>query len=380
MPQKRKKKALESFKASTTSYQDVNFNEADVEIKRTGNAYILRADVNGDVPTTFMSLIGKKNVGFAAIAESAVDLKSVEIALVVDVSWSMRNGKIDPMKRALDDFFDVLYPHPSFQNSRVVSLIPYSDTIHFGDRYRNWLKPDDPPTPVTYTRADGSTYTQYEYLEPRNSELFEGCFQHEPNNQIVSGQVSSVSPGNFLSYVQSYRVGTPLCPSSKSQVRMFDKNKVGLKRAVNDLELGFGTSTDIGTVWGWRALSPSWRSTLKGGQYPKPFAKENIKHLIILTDGKTARADPVGDGKTKNGISREPATSNFKSVCQNIIRQDEIHITTIAYGFSEKENEMRPVLKQCVAKDGQFYEASTSDISSILGSIAKSITEIRLTH
>ncbi len=370
--------AIKMFEQNSSKYSNVEFDAPSINITKARDRYTLTADVTGNSKSAIMSVFGKGNLGFYASAESEVEFKSVEIALVVDVSWSMNHGKIEPMKDALEDFFEIIYPSPSFQSTRKISLIPYADTVHFGNQYRRWLKPDDPPTPVTMTNPDGSTYVVYRYLKPRNSELYVGCFQHEPNSQIQSGTAGHVRPGNYLSYVQSYQGGTPRCPSSRSQVHLFEGNVHKLKNAARRLELGFGTSTDIGTMWGWRALSPSWAGTFSRGSYPKPFTEQNIKHLIILTDGKTSRSDPVGDAKNVTSVNREPATSNFTQLCDNIKRQNEISVTTIAYGFSDKEAEMRPLLENCVAKDGQFYEASTRNVANILASIAKSVTEIRL--
>ena len=373
--------AEDAFKANSANVgAHVSFNQHSISITKHRNYYELEAEVDGYIPAAFVGIIGKQQLPFRSIATSEVELKSVEIAIVADVSWSMAAGKIEPMKKAINEFLDIIYPHPSLRSTRKVSIIPYADTVHFGGGYRHWLKPDDPPTAVTRTRADGSTYISYEYLKPRNSQLYQGCFQHEPSGQIQTGRAGYLQPGRYLSYIQSYAAGAPLCPPSQSAVQLFQSDPRKLKSYVNNLELGFGTSTDIGAVWGWRALSPSWQRQFRKGRYPLSFSDENVKHLIILTDGKTNRSDLVGDGVNAGGVNREPATSNLISLCQNIIREDKIHLTTIAYGFTDKEAEMRPILEKCVSKEGEFYEAGTKNVSHVLAAVAKKVSPIRLVN
>ena len=373
--------AEEAFKTNSANIgANVSFDQHSISIAKHRDYYELEAEIDGTIPAAFVGIIGKQQLPFRSIATSEVELKSVEIAIVADVSWSMAAGKIEPMKAAINDFLDVIYPHPSLRSTRTVSIIPYADTVHFGGAYRHWLNPDDPPTAVTRYRADGTSYISYEYLTPRNSQLYDGCFQHEPNSQIQTGRASSLRPGQYLSFIQTIAAGAPLCPPSQSAVQLFQSDPRQLKRFVNNLELGFGTSTDVGAVWGWRALSPSWQRNFRQGSYPRPFSDENVKHLIILTDGKTNRSDLVGDGVNAGGVNREPATSNLVRLCQNIIREDKIHLTTIAYGFTVKEAEMRPILEKCVSKEGEFYEAGTKNVSHVLAAVAKKVSPIRLVN
>jgi Flp pilus assembly protein TadG len=360
---------------------NITIDEQSIEIRKAKSKYDVVSKVNGNIQTSFLGIIGYQDLTFGANASSEVDLKAVEVAIVADISWSMKGEKLSSMKGGLSDFIDALIPNPSLGKTRKVSLIPYADTINFGTSYRSWLAPDEPPVAVPILQPDGTSRTEYRYLEPPNSQRFKGCFQHEPNSQIQTGRATYLRPRQYLSYIQSYQVGTPLCPSNRSQAVFFSGNGNSLKSNIRKLELGFGTSTDIGTLWGWRALSSNWRGKFKADRsFPKPFSEENIKHLIILTDGKSSRADMVGDGNSSGGVNREPATKNLTRLCEAIKRQNKIHVSTIAYGFTEKEKEMRPILENCVAKDGKFYEASTETVGIQLASLAQSMTKIRLTN
>ena len=103
--------------------------------------------------------------------------------------------------------------------------------------------------------------------------------------------------------------------------------------------------------------------------------------MIILTDGVAQRwTDPEGTKILYNPESRIIPIDNFVEICEKMAFHDNIHVSTVAFGFSAKDVSMHKYLEDCVSGHGRYFEATTSNLGTVLQEIGSAINRIRLTN
>ncbi|MGB7334320.1 MAG: TadE/TadG family type IV pilus assembly protein [Salaquimonas sp.] len=394
-----KKVGRDFFKANLLEAADNKSLSPKIEIKNNNKHYTVTATITGEVKTAFMGLFGIKSLPIEVTAETNVDLLDTEIVLVVDVSFSMaQRNRLTNVIAAINQFITQVYPDGKDNPSRRMSIIPFGESVRLGMSYNTWLE-NAYRTPLGTVKRTASFnpqpaldayYNKIGMNAPtlkRNKPItppypFVGCFQHEPNNQIRDGRTGSVSPGNYLPYVQQTFSGSfPYCPGAESEALLFQSNPKVLTKRVNALTLSFGTSTDIGLLWGYRAILPDWRGKFKdSSSHPLSYSKDSRKYLILLTDGMTNRFSTKGDGQKGSGTGRNPAGKNFESLCKTISNNKNINLFSIGYDLIGKDKGMEVLLKKCVGGEGSFQNASTSNITSVLNQVASKINHLYLSH
>jgi hypothetical protein len=168
----------------------------------------------------------------------------------------------------------------------------------------------------------------------------------------------------------------------ESEAKVFQNDSNKLKDAVAGMTTGWGTGTDIGLSWGWRLLSPAWRGRFGGnGAFPKDFAEDAHKVIIVMTDGAMAT---VTRFREKSGLNYGIAyTGNelleqFRQLCRNIGDQGKISLYSIGYDLGEAAVNMQTALKECVAGEGSYYDATAANLHRVFASIAKRLNALYL--
>ena len=315
--------------------------------------------LDGSIGTSFMNVVGVSEMDFQAASASTASITDVELVIVADISLSMaKDGKLPGMQDALKELIDLLYPDGQPNEHIRTTILPFAESIYFGDDYEGWLN-------------DGEL------------DDYKGCLDHESDEQIRSGAMEPVPPGQY----EAYTGGNVYCPEDTAASSFFGYDPAPMKETIDGFSIKRGTSTDVATMWGYRALSPTWRGQFVSGSdsdlYPLDFSANTTKHMIILTDGEAKRWTPrgaeVGD-QLSDTEGRAIALSNFREICEKLESQDNIHVSTVAFGFSAKDVAMHKYLEDCVSGHGRYFEATTSNLGTVLQTIGSSINRIRLTN
>lgn len=80
-----------------------------VEFNRSRNPNVLSASASGTLTTTFMKLVNIKELTFSITAEAKwATEQTIEVAMVLDNTWSMNGEKLQALKKAATELVSVL--------------------------------------------------------------------------------------------------------------------------------------------------------------------------------------------------------------------------------------------------------------------------------
>jgi len=286
-----------------------------------------------------------------------------EISLVLDVSVSMQGQKFEALKAATSNFVTTIDPYPPADGSyRIINMLPFAARVNFGAEFGDLLAPPSPAYPTS---------------------LYEGCFDVEEPDTLVDDSDDVV--GELLPFEQMIQqtANLPFCPPVESQVLLGATEEVEILDRIDGLQLGFGTGTSHALSWGWRTLSPEWRSHLDMPfNLPNRFLQRNRKILILLTDGRIFNPIYETDGAGQRVLTpqdRDIALGDFIELCEQIEAQDQIILYTIGFELDAAADSLRDALIDCASEEAEYFDADNADLSGVFTSIAEDVNSARLT-
>jgi hypothetical protein len=180
-------------------------------------------------------------------------------------------------------------------------------------------------------------------------------------------------------------------------------SKTTILNSISAMTTGGNTHIDLGLAWGWRLISPKWR-TLWGGEmnannlpldYNSPLMN---KAIILMTDGDNTISDgyysaygyPSSGQLGSNAcVSRWSGTDcsngedepNVRTaqVCANIkANNSNVIIYTIALG-TDIGTTAKNMLKACASKPEYYFNSpTTSDLATAFSQIGDSLANLRI--
>ena len=268
------------------------------------------------VPTTFGRLFAVTMIDVEARAVATRGgADGMELALVLDVSGSMRHhGKIEQLRRVAIDLVDGLYDGQETRPNLSVSVVPFAGRVNIVRYGRGWMA-DIPPTSSTLCTALRSGNRKNDDTPP-SVEAF----------STFSGAA---------------------CPDSP--MLALTRERATVRAALQSLEIGFATSTQIGTVWGWRALSPRWRGLWGDPDLPSDHGTPDIRKVaVIMTDGEN-RPHYSGDP-----FSIAEADQQLADQCE-AMKAAGITIYTITF---DAPASIDPLYRACASDPDKFHRAA----------------------
>ena len=172
---------------------------------------------------------------------------------------------------------------------------------------------------------------------------------------------------------------------------------------INSLDAYMGGTDGSRIVWGWRLLSPNWNG-LWGGESIKSYtAPNNIKAIVMMTDGVNevpsrnytgiavtgyeARANPsvinynrLSTGQMYGASNQNQATEKINqalaNVCQKIKLQGiEIYTVVLQVNDTATQN----IYKNCATDSDHYYSPNNiSQLYEDFEKIGKSLNRIRI--
>lgn len=362
----------------------------DVSQNSSGDAFDRRVEVtvNGEIPAYFLTLVGIDAIDFtvSGVAEEAV--METEIALVLDVSTSMQGSKLSAMQRAAREFVEEILDRGAV-GEITISVIPFAGTVNVGQTiFDRFVWPDGSadidPTMADYDIGEDVLTSRFKFTGA------DTCLE----TPLGAMQSDAAPPTGELAQVPDFGASTTgprWCPPTEA---LFNESSLSVLRGrINAMAVADGTAPDIGALWGYRALSPSWRGVTGGGDATRPgdYGGDRVKIMILMTDGvPTSQARPrdpatgsladfqelVETGDASSGPTSGTVVGNLRRVCQNA-QADGVIIYSI--GFQINSGTLPDLLlSECASGPGRYYFVEDLDISSAFEAIASSISALRV--
>ncbi len=123
-------------------YMDVQLSDLNINVNDSNEK--LQVSVTATMDTLFVRLMGIDYFNVGVGNEISKELNTVEVALVLDQTGSMRhNDKMESMKDSAKKLVEIIYDETDYPDRTFFSVIPYVAAVNIGneDYKRTWLYP-----------------------------------------------------------------------------------------------------------------------------------------------------------------------------------------------------------------------------------------------
>lgn len=184
----------------------------------------------GSTETTLARILNRNDLDWQVHAAANIGIDRLEMVLLIDISPPiLEKDKVNEITEAILPLAENVTPYLQAPITRLISYVPFAESVHFGFTYRDWVQPS----------------------ERKN---FIACFKPDS----IADRVSNVpkTKGTLLPapdhYVLLERDRHYLCPRYDAEVIPFHYSPLGILRTSNrlSLALGWGRATDIALSWG----------------------------------------------------------------------------------------------------------------------------------
>jgi Flp pilus assembly protein TadG len=400
------------------------------------------------VPTTFMRLFGFETMPISATAGVNQSIRAMELVLVLDNTGSLGLSNMEAIRAASHDLVNIVYGGLAEHSNLWVGVVPYTSTINIGTDRLDWIDGSD-PFKQDATIFGNSTGT-YNPLKP-NDGGWKGCIAARPDPYDTVDDPPSAKLFNTFLYPQDagdndwsagIRMNEPslgAITSSKylnncqwgpnlgcpSPILPLTKQKATVDTAVDAMAITNrgGTTSNLGLLWGWRMLSPKWRSAWGGAAEAegRPLAYDDPstdKVIVIMTDGEnqfynfSAATDngnkcSLGKDGSGNTIYKYPAkvddhtsdytaygritscsgtkcnTSGLDSDMTDMcaaIKANNIRVYSIIFGTSVGAA-TKILFENCATAPNYYFETPTAtDLRAAFRKIGKQLSNLRISQ
>lgn len=369
-----------------------------VAVQNTGSVTVNASVV---VPNYFMKFVGTPNSTVLANSQATYGSGKLEVALVLDVTYSMTGTKLSTAQAAANNLIDTLFALPDAASRVKIGLVPFTYYVNVGTTYAGatWLTSTAPvSTPVTYSSttctgaatysttltpatctSDGVPYdcSYYAQLTPATgcstttssgtwTYTWNGCVGSRNSPLDLTDTVALTNPVPALvtdsTKTWSYSCANPL--------QRLTTDSAGLKSQVNALVAQQETFIAPGLLWGWRVLSPN-----------PPFADgaayntSTKKAIVLMTDGANTHSPYYPDHEDTNVTTANNITTQ---TCAAIKAQN---IAIYAIAFQVTDVTIKGILQNCATSVSYYYDATTlASLTNAFASIGQQMTALRLTQ
>ncbi len=276
------------------------------------NGRTVEATAALNVNTLFMQ--GTDSLLAPASGAATESISDVEIALVLDISGSMRsNSKIVNLRTAARDFVATVLANDT-ENRISISIVPFNAQVNLGA-----------PLMAGYNVTDLNGVTNSNCIDLPNSVFNDtgistslampqsGYFDAASSTTKSTTYTSPQAP--LFSTVSTIRDAVPVCKVfANNIVRLPNRNITTLQSQISGLTADGNTSIYLGMKWGMALLDPGSRtmftnliasgnmaSNLAGR--PFDYDRDNtLKVVVLMTDGDHVSSFILNDGY-RTGLS-----------------------------------------------------------------------------
>jgi len=354
------------------------------DIKRVGDVVTISA--SNKIPTYFTGIFGKSGMDIGATSQALYSNKNLDIALVLDTTFSMNGAKMSNLKLAANNLVDTF---GEFENDNVrASVVPFAQYVNVGmsRSNANWLDvPADQE--INYMKRDVVSRTNCRNVPNTGSR--DGVAVGG-TRRVCDTVYSAPYPASWTATWRGC-VGSRLTPTHErvdfggqripgilnsqghcgTEIRPLTTNMTHVKQTINAMNANGNTYIPAGLAWGWRTLD-NRQPLIEAAGGP---AGETDKVMVIMTDGENFKSkDGILHNMNDGGNDADVTTSRL---CERI-KNDDIKVFTIAYEVTDAPT--RNMLRNCATNNDSYFNATNAaELNAAFETIGNSLNELRIT-
>lgn len=322
---------------------------------------LIAGSVSATSNAVFTRILNPDGVDVGVDSSVTVSLLNVELALVLDVTGSMRGSRLRALQEAANELVDILVPEDGSVGGLAdvrVSVVPYSDLVNVGG-FEEAITGYSSGESCVHERRGALAFNDTSPFGPlpgahRDDD---GHPNYPPNGNGLRPAKTLVNhPRNFRGYICDNPEILPLTSDSNA-----------LSARINEFTAGGWTSGHIGIQWGWYTLSPQFAGVWPADARPVAYnEEETIKVMVVMTDGAFNTWYEPGQGNS---------FGQGEGLCDAIRNSDiEIYTVGLMTGTSEEN-----FLRDCASSSEHYFDAtSRSALVEAFREIGQRLTAVRL--
>lgn len=310
---------------------DLECQQLSVRIDRASGQVFTHADCN--LPTTVGGLVQVNSISVKEASTARAATTKLDVAMMLDVSGSMKGDKLRDLKDAASDAIDMLINDRTGERVRV-GFNTYSTSVNAGAYLTSVVDPSG--------------------RGPRTS-----CVSERTGSWAWRDE----APG------RDRWLGTDAssCPASSIEPLTGDAGR--LKREIAKFRADGMTAGHIGVAWAWYLISPEWASVWPAASRPHDYGAPHTKKAVILmTDGEFNTEYARGQGNS---------AAQAKKLCRKM-RDEGIIVYAVAF---EAPWQAKRTLEDCAGGEGRYFEAENGEeLKAAYRAIASQLSNLALTE
>jgi len=373
-----------------------------VEVVDALNASSVTVNANVGVNTLFMRWVGTDQLVTREVSTAREEITNIEIAMVLDISGSMRwtdsigIPRITRLRSAALEFVDRVINEDT-PGTTTISIVPYAGTVNPGQE--------------VFELLGGQAWHDYSHCPDLPRSTFD-------NTDLPNVQFMPQAP-HFMHWAMSWAtMDWGWCPNESNSILYHSGDVDELQTYLTEMRLHDGTGTHYGMRWGISLLDPTSRwltqALADSGTVAQEHADrpadwddpETMKVIVLMTDGMiTDQFRPRRAGSSifgRDGVypteeeqetlntthilsldsdrreritTRNQNVDDFFRAC-DMAKDNGVILYTIAFETNTQgQNEMR----DCASSPSHYFSAIGMDLDSAFRAIAASIQSLRLT-
>jgi Flp pilus assembly protein TadG len=349
----------------------------------------LTVKARATIPATFMRVLGSTSITVSASAEATLESRSVEVALVLDVTGSMlTDNRIGDLKDAANELVDIVVQDTQTPFYSKVALVPYSAAVNVGS-YASQVRGSYTNTTCQYPAAPTCRYYRFPtYADPTdwNTHEISTCVTERTGPEAYTD-----APPTVALVGKNYPHSSNPCLSA--QILPLTSNRSTLHSRINALSAVGSTAGQIGIAWGWYMVSPNFAYLWPAASQPAPYGTDDLlKVVVIMTDGEfntvyyngviSGPDSTSGSGSNSNKINHAAGNApddtfeQSKKLCDAMKAQD---ILVYTVGLGSQLGQAANVLNYCATDPTYVYfPADGTEMKQAFREIALRVSKLRL--
>ena len=406
----------------------------DIEFSLSTDQKLLSATVTASIDTHFLRLAGFDHFDIKASSKAKSTFSRTEVALVLDVSTSMKGARLKELKEAVKDFLNAVDENiPNNPEAFKVSIVPFAQYVNVGKENRNASWIDVPPDGERSTcnfrvcnrwqkggevcRWEGTPdgrhrrvcewddnasicigWRQWTCADNRfiyRDIHWEGCVgsRDYPLNIRDDSYALYPVPG-VMNYNRNtandemdfygYAWSRNYCPSASIlPLTSLKEGKAQIIGKIDSLDVTEWTYIPAGLVWGWRVLSH--KEPFSQGADAQTAKRNNVRKIIVLmTDGENSRAPSIN---LKNSAYKDHSSGNrryanrlTRELCNNIKsinpETGKPYADIITITFNIDSPRAKQLMKECASLGS--YDVKSGQLKELFLTLAQEMVKLQL--
>jgi len=442
-----------------------------VTITQAADKTTLTVSASAHLKNAMMQIVNWNMTNVGATSEVTIERKGMEVGSMMTIDAGNTVTRMAALKSAATDLVNILFGNKTDSGGTFwIGLVPFSQAVNIGSGRADWTSgspnyytsgvthapsvplswkgcveareasnrdvTDDPPSTALFPKYYSPCVSNPAWVDTTNGRWYNSWFgttnptlsgsttpavtirangtSNPPANCVMNSSTFFTSPldtvvANTVSGTTSYYNWGPnqYCPQA---VTPMTSDKATIINGINSMIAIGDTQTNIGLVWGWRMLSPSWRSKADGSSWwggvmagdqfsdpPKPKLPLDYntplmnKVIILLSDGNNSFVGnnytaygQLDDGRlgTTNGTTAvNTLNSRTTALCTTLKASNKnILIYTVALGGTIT-TAGKNLLKGCASKPEYYFESPDgTDLQEAFHVIGDSLSNLRISH